>query len=278
MELQTQKRSISLKGVDDLTGRQFGHLTVIRPESRNSRGIAWLCRCGCGEFRRVSGSLLTRAKPIKSCGCMSNDHKKGNAPTPVSGPNHPQFSDISGQRIGMVSVLQYLRSEKSGKRGHITVYLCRCDCGRVFERSRSNMRTASSCGCVKSERVRTVVSKPKGATGQKQVFSAYKQSAKARGLEFALTRAQVVEHTSKDCFYCGAAPSQISAGRGSQATRDHTRYIYNGLDRVDNSRGYTIDNILPCCKTCNFSKRDMAQDEFVQWIARAYLHLHGGRE
>ena len=43
---------------------------------------------------------------------------------------------------------------------------------------------------------------------------------------------------------------------------------YNGIDRIDNNIGYTIDNSVSCCKYCNFAKNDFLLDEFLLWIKR----------
>jgi hypothetical protein len=38
---------------------------------------------------------------------------------------------------------------------------------------------------------------------------------------------------------------------------------------MDNTCGYTSDNVVPCCKTCNMAKRDMTVQEFTSWLKRA---------
>jgi hypothetical protein len=38
------------------------------------------------------------------------------------------------------------------------------------------------------------------------------------------------------------------------------RFRYN-LDRKDNDRGYSFDNVAVCCKECNFMKRNFATAE-----------------
>ena len=43
-------------------------------------------------------------------------------------------------------------------------------------------------------------------------------------------------------------------------------FIYNGIDRKNNGKGYTEDNIVSCCKQCNFAKRNMSYKEFKFWI------------
>lgn len=61
-------RSSSL---DDLTGRTFGRLTVLRrsPNRRTSKAVVWLCACSCGTQTEVTANELRSAK-IKSCGCL----------------------------------------------------------------------------------------------------------------------------------------------------------------------------------------------------------------
>ena len=55
--------------LNDLTGKRFGKLTVIRREGTNKRGLAtWLCQCDCGNTKTVCGRELV-VGDTKSCGC-----------------------------------------------------------------------------------------------------------------------------------------------------------------------------------------------------------------
>jgi hypothetical protein len=54
---------------EDLTGKRFGQLMVIKLiESKDGR-IYWLCLCECGNETRVSTSQL-KSMRTKSCGCL----------------------------------------------------------------------------------------------------------------------------------------------------------------------------------------------------------------
>jgi 5-methylcytosine-specific restriction endonuclease McrA len=57
-----------------------------------------------------------------------------------------------------------------------------------------------------------------------------------------------------------------------------TDYIYNGIDRIDNERGYLPDNAVPCCKRCNQAKADMAIDEFKGWLSDIMKHFYTGKQ
>ena len=61
---------------------------------------------------------------------------------------------------------------------------------------------------------------------------------------------------SSPCAYCGKIQEQ-----------------FNGLDRIDSSKGYTIDNVVSCCKYCNFAKNDLTVDEFKEHISEIYKYL-----
>lgn len=43
-----------------------------------------------------------------------------------------------------------------------------------------------------------------------------------------------------------------------------------GIDRVDNSVGYTKENSVPCCKLCNFMKKAMSRNDFLSRIKKIY--------
>jgi hypothetical protein len=78
----------------------------------------------------------------------------------------------------------------------------------------------------------------------------YKSSAKDKGLLFNLTKEEFLSFWQQSCFYCGAEIATI------------------GLDRVDNTRGYELDNIVSCCSWCNYLKRDKSFDEFMDFLFR----------
>ena len=89
------------------------------------------------------------------------------------------------------------------------------------------------------------------------------QGAAQRDIAWQLTDAQFEELVKKNCFYCGMTPKKNGHYLGS----------FNGIDRIDSNRDYTLDNCVPCCKTCNYAKQSLHRDDFIQWIGRAFAHL-----
>jgi hypothetical protein len=84
----------------------------------------------------------------------------------------------------------------------------------------------------------------------KRVFHAYEEGAKERGYSFELTLEQFTDITSRPCYYCGDQEKP------------------RGVDRWENSLGYTINNSVPCCKTCNFMKVKMSGLDFIKQARR----------
>jgi hypothetical protein len=83
------------------------------------------------------------------------------------------------------------------------------------------------------------------------VYKQYLSRAKRRHLDFALTCEEFVSAVSRNCDYCGRSPQQCSG---------------MGIDRIDNSVGYTFCNSAPCCAPCNFMKKSMSLEEFLDHL------------
>lgn len=47
---------------------------------------------------------------------------------------------------------------------------------------------------------------------------------------------------------------------------------YSGIDRLDNSKGYSPDNCVPACQSCNFAKLDQSVEAFLEWAKRVQHH------
>jgi len=140
-------------------------------------------------------------------------------------------------------------------------YLCKCDCGKeviVYGYSLRNGNT-KSCGCLKTDLAGNQKRLNYGLANIRLAISNYKRRAKRKGQEYNLTEEQFIELTQKDCHYCGAKPNNKNIKKGCNGD-----YIYNGLDRVDNDKGYTMDNVVPCCRNCNRAKYKMTLQEFQE--------------
>lgn len=236
----------------DETGNQYGRWTVIsRAENNHKNQAQWLCRCGCGTERVVSGINL-RAGLSQSCGCLQRDRA-----------SECSINELRGQRFGRLTVIERSGTDKQGG----VVWLCMCDCGKQNNVTGKNLLSGNtrSCGCLSYE-IRRL---PEGEASRNAIINRMKHDAIRRNLSWELSDTFVQELITQPCYYCGGSPSQIAGNHGGR----NGTFIYNGIDRIDSSIGYVPDNTVPCCKRCNYAKHEMNVQEFKDWVRRVYEHF-----
>jgi len=60
----------------NLTGKHFGHLTVLKEISERQNGsVVWFCQCSCGKLITVRSNSLISGN-TKSCGCFKKEKIK----------------------------------------------------------------------------------------------------------------------------------------------------------------------------------------------------------
>lgn len=231
---------------EDLVGKRFGMLVVIRFDHSNN-GRFWLCKCDCGkECIRNTGNLLS--PELHSCGCAKNILRFDNI-------IQEKIKHI-GEKYGHLTIIGY----KIGKE-----YECLCDCGNTTYAIEYNLLNGNkmSCGFCHYKGLEF------GESAFRELYYNYKRNAERRNLSFDITTEDFRNITKMNCYYCGKEPSQ-------EANHNKTRrgsYIYNGIDRIDNSIGYALDNIVPCCNFCNHAKKDYTKDNFINNIINIYKNL-----
>lgn len=100
-----------------------------------------------------------------------------------------------------------------------------------------------------------------------------KRTWEKRYMDGSLTFEEFKTLSQQQCYYCLASPSNVanwykSDKRSSQERIDAANFIYNGLDRVDNSRPHDSDNVVPCCFRCNVAKMCMTRGDFHNQIVK----------
>lgn len=92
-----------------------------------------------------------------------------------------------------------------------------------------------------------------------RMFGAYKLSDKKKGFGFNITLDFMREEARKGCTYCG-----------------HTERI--GLDRIDNTRGHELDNVVPCCYECNCARMNNFTHQEMFVIGKAIKNIRESRD
>lgn len=174
-----------------------------------------------------------------------------------------RLGDLTGKRFGMMTVL-YLEeivyhTPVGSKYGvYDKLYMCQCDCGKYkkyFQKDLNSKRAAvKSCGCYQ-------YNSKNGESVINSLFNHYKNGAKSRNIKFNLSKDDFVRIIKMDCYYCG-----IAAARVFTMDRQIGSFICNGIDRFNNSKGYTVKNCVPCCSTCNMAKKGLEFIDFKSWV------------
>jgi hypothetical protein len=163
--------------------------------------------------------------------------------------------DLSGKRFGKLLVKS--RVEGKTKLGEPYKWLCICDCGKeCTPRGPHLVRGAStSCGgCLWKYRA------------FRQILCEYKVCAKRRGIVWDLSEEEFRDLTSSPCHYTGVLPNK-------SRTLGVDTYVYNGIDRLDSNKGYTLENCVPCCSDVNYAKRTMEYSDFIKLCAEVINHV-----
>lgn len=227
----------------NLLGMKFGKLTVISETGKNSHGkITWNCRCECGKYKRnvISGNLVQ----MRSISC---------------GSCYKTF-DLTGQRFGELTVTSFSHREQTSEiRGRL-IWNCTDDQGNTRTASTAELRGNRVNKVYLLEDVKEVVAR--------DIMTKYRNSAKTRKYKFELTFQEFKIFIYKNCEYCGSEPkNKIKSGR-----MDGSWVLYNGVDRKNNKEGYSTDNCVTCCRTCNRAKYFLGMDVWLDYLKGIYTY------
>lgn len=140
-ELQTKRQTI------DLTGQQFGELTVLRQATKTeildnttvgqdeTHAFWWVqCNCGAPPFVVLGKSL--RSGSTKSCGHLRYENGKR------------KINNLIGQKFGRLTVIEFNKIEH-----HNAIWHCKCECGNEKDVAGKLLTQGKvkSCGCLHQE-------------------------------------------------------------------------------------------------------------------------------
>ena len=168
--------------------------------------------------------------------------------------------NLKDKRFGRL-VVKKLGQAPEGSTSTSVFWGVECDCGRKKTICGGSLRRGltKSCGCLWQEVMRS----KSGRALRNSVLSKYKRAAKTAGRVWDLSDEQFDILTTSDCHYCGITPMVTLTKAGNFGS-----FTYNGIDRVDNVKGYEDGNVVPSCKICNWAKSTMSYADFMVWLER----------
>lgn len=169
-----------------------------------------------------------------------------------------------GTKLGDMTITNY--SKKS-------YYTLQCKCGtsvtgsaQVVKYRQNQLKEFGYAGCYlcMNKFKRSILSEEKLF---KPIYKRYKIGAKRRGYKFDLTLKECIKLFKSNCHYCNTFPK--NTGKIGKLVIN-----YQGIDRMEQEQGYNTENVVPCCKTCNFAKHILSYNQFLDLIEKIYNNVH----
>jgi hypothetical protein len=250
---------------NELIGKKFGTLAVLKYAGQDSGyRKKWLCKCDCGNERILREDKL---KHLDHTVCFCEKFKKDNR------DNNPD-QKLIGKTFGNLLVIGYAGSYKKHKK-----WVCKCiHCGKekILRDDKLKKIKHTDCKCIKKESVvlttEYIPIEDRQTKTQYSLYSCLVRRHKKRtgSSDRVIDYKTFIELIESPCEYCGVERSNSRKDRSYKNTR--FIYKYNGIDRIDSSKGYEKGNVVSCCKTCNAAKSNMSREDFLSWIKRVYKH------
>ncbi len=182
------------------------------------------------------------------------------------------IKDYTGMKFGKWIVIKkiYIKNRRQ-------CYLLRCECGNERIKSSAHIKRSSRCLKCHNTFYNPLISVSKrkgyGYSSTKTILTGYKIGAIRRKKEWSLTDQETLNLMAGNCHYCGRKPYREYNG-GS----NYGGFLYNGIDRIDNEKGYTISNCRSCCPQCNFAKHKMSESQFLNMVELVYNYRIKGND
>lgn len=256
--------------------------------------------CFCGKAFEISAvNLCNKAYKDSptNCGCIKRITTNGGYEK-VIGLNN------IGKLIRMVTIIDFIPSSKKPNVDYLGSYQCACTCGKVFNITHTHLfkkkyrNTRASCGCFKGD-PREHKREYETVTYHR-LYQYKKRTSVTRNLEFSLTEEEFVSISKNPCFYCEKVTTRNSyirtedafgsnRGKAGDLILDNIKgdrlekvekYTVpcSGIDRYDNTKGYIVENCVPCCTHCNTIKGVRSVEDFYKRVKElAPIHEQAAR-
>lgn len=239
---------------------KIGKLTATsknEEESKRQNRVCWNAICECGNERIITSKTISDSHVYEvSCGCVIDS-------TPL---NEMKVDDVYGK----LTLKSYYKNK----------WTCDCSCGGEITAKTNAIKLGGvkSCGCLLAEIIDLNRKyNPERGSAIRVWREHYVNWDKKHKFDInqTLSFEDFYELSQQNCFYCGISPSKTH-NKFKKEQKDGKNplprsiaegdFIYNGLDRKNNSVGHSKDNCITACWMCNRAKRKMPMNEFLNWI------------
>lgn len=185
----------------------------------------------------------------------------------------PRPKDYTNQKFYR---LTFIRSTNKRNSANSFIWEAKCECGETTYKIPADVKRGQvkSCGCLHHEGNRQY--DPMITSARAVWRKCYARFDDTCDFETFFKLSQ------QNCFYCNRPPHRPHNVRYKTRSKFQEQagvFTYNGLDRVDNSKTHTPDNVVPCCWDCNKAKHALSLDQFLELVKNIYFNrIDGSRE
>jgi len=171
------------------------------------------------------------------------------------------IKDIKNINFEFIKVIY--KTDKRTKAGNV-IWETLCCCGKKLFWTKRQITRYKSCGCKRIELHRRKVWKGCGEISG-EFFSSIRKNARDRKLEFGITVQDIWDIFLKQDRKCALTGFELKFG--NKRLKEETTA---SLDRIDSSKGYSVNNIQWLHKKVNFMKQQFNQNDFIEWCGRVF--------
>lgn len=134
----------------------------------------------------------------------------------------------------------------------------RCSCSQIVETRKRNPEKYRNY-------IRSTISQPN------LIYSRKKANAKLCKIDFTISKEEFLSWYNQDlkCHYCSIRPEYFHLSQDKLLARKANL----GIDRKNNDKGYSLDNIVLCCDRCNLIKSKFFTYEDMKFIGEKIVKL-----
>lgn len=261
----------------NLYNKRFDRLLVLNYDFKQRK---WKCQCDCGKIIFALSKSL-KNKNTKSCGCSKSKrkcladsskkvyrdrYKDGNLSfedfLKLSQQSCYYCGDPPGNKTGnfIYNGLDRVNPLMPHNKDNVVT------CCKICNRFKSNLSLndfliwLNNIDYYKSSNIVNL--------NKYQIFSLKKVwiCQYKKELDFD----SFIYLTQQNCVYCGKEPSNIINRNKYKNVSDYIKensfVKYSTLDRIDNDKNHSLDNVVSACTHCNRSKNNLSVENFYNHV------------
>jgi len=147
-----------------------------------------------------------------------------------------------------------------------------CECGNVFTTKCTNLRIGRSKQCSDCSFKKRSENKVKISQHEQVFRRLILERCKKNNINIEINLEYFTHIIKQKCHYCNDEPRLTNRFSNRKYINKEDLYI-NGIDRKDSEIGYTINNCVPCCTSCNYAKHTLNYNEFLEKIHKIHKNL-----